>query len=189
MKKETGGTLGKKSSHKCVQELCIHPSLKPIPCTGQGEPRWRTALARCRVLGTPWCLSLLSPAMVTVQPCQLKAGLMPSWALLLRQRCQPSTPLALPIWPPPGPLSSFSGLQNAARGGKFQQAAEHSAKLTKDLCIVCLIHGHFGIPILKPQTKSHKSHFHLDLRLLFPPNAPWQAAQLLPNHRALISSF
>lgn len=50
MKKEPGGTLGKKSSHKCVQELCIHPSLKPIPCTGQGEPRWRTALACCCVL-------------------------------------------------------------------------------------------------------------------------------------------
>lgn len=94
--------------------------------------------------------------------------------LPLGQSCQLqlSTPLALPIWPPPEPLSSFSVLENATQGGKFHQAAEHSAELTKDSCIVCLIHGHLGIPILKPQTKPHKSRFHLDPGLFFPANAP-----------------
>lgn len=67
---------------------------------------------------------------------------------------------------------SLSLLENAAQGGKFQQAAEHLAKLTKSSCIVCLIQGHFGIPILKPQTEPHKSHFHLGSGVLFPPNAP-----------------
>lgn len=85
-------------------------------------------------------------------------------------------PLGHPPSEPHTPLSSFSVLGNVTQGGKFHQAAAHLVKLTKDLCIVCLILGHLEIPILKPHTKSHKSHFHLDTGLLFAPNAPWQAA-------------
>lgn len=171
MKKEPGGTLGKKFLHRAVYSS----SLKPIPCTGQGEPGWRTALAQLL------CSWVLPGAWVPLPPVP-SHGDRPALSAQSRGDARLSTapetevpaqhPLSPPHLAPPGPLSSFSGLENAAQGGKFQQAAEHLAKLTKDLCIVCLIHGHFGIPILKPQSKSHKSHFHLDPRLLFPPNAP-----------------
>lgn len=205
MKKEPGGTLGKKSWHRCVQELCIHPSLKPIPHTGQGEPRWRTALTQLlcswRLIhwwlcassssSQQWCQA--SPVLACPAPPHSSQLSVPSRGDPKLSTCPwdrgANSSSALPIWPPPGPLSSFSVLENATQGGKFHQAAELLAKPTKDLCIVCLIHGHFGIPHPKTTYKPHKSLFHLDSGLLFPPNAPWQAALLLPNHSPLISSF
>lgn len=75
---------------------------------------------------------------------------------------------ALPIWPPPGPLSSFCVLENATQGGKFHQAAEHLAKLTKGLCTVCLIHGHFGIPHPKATYQTTQKPFSPGLGVVVP---------------------